>query len=503
MSLSLPAPLTFHASRFTARRWATLLALGGMSAALYWGGLLVCYSLFEIGARPLVDIAKLTRTQPLGQAGFVLTFAAVSGLYYLAWRLARGVQPRSVWLALGASLLAINGLMLWLYPIGAADVFDNIMRGRITAVHGGNPFYETPRAYKRADPFFWYAAWRDVPSAYGPLWEALAAGVSGIAGDKVANNVIAFKLFGLMFYAGCTGLIARLLQRYAPERAAQGVVLFAWNPLVIYETAGNGHNDIVMVFCVVLALEALSQRRFTLSALALVGGALIKFIPILLLPLVMAAGLRALSSGRQRVAFVGVTAAACALFVVAAYAPFWRGGDPLSLARRSTLFTTSLPALAQIHLEPLLGVESSQRLVSALALLLTGAVVLVQAWRVWRSPQWTMVVRAFAYVLLFYLLVTCLWFQAWYTMWPLALAALLPEGKLARLIVLVSYSAIWKTIFFDFVLYRGGPLPPRLWRESWLGSLTLGLGWGYAVISNLKSNARFTRHRQAPLRRAD
>jgi hypothetical protein len=495
MSLSLPAPLTFHVSRFAAHRWLALLGLGGLSVALYWGGLLVCYSLFEIGPRPLTDIAKLTRNAPWGQAGFVLTFAALSGVYYLAWRVARGWQPRSAWVAVCASLLAMNVALLWLYPIGAADVFDNILRGRITAVHGGNVFYDTPRAYKGRDPFYWYAAWRDATSAYGPVWEMIAAGTSKLAGDQVVNNVLAFKLTGLLFYAGCAGLIAWLLHRHAPERALQGVVLFAWTPLVIYETAGNGHNDSVMVFFIVLALVALWQRRFTLSALALMGGALVKFIPLLLVPLVVAMGWRAASGVRQRLTFLGVTALACTLLVVAAYAPFWRGGDPLSLERRSTLFTTSLPALAQVNLEALLGVEPSQRLVAQLALLLTSAMVLAQTQRVWRNPTWPVMVRAFTRVVLFYLLVTCLWFQAWYAVWPLALAALLPEGKLARLVVLLSYSAIWKTIVFDFVLYRGGPLPPRLWREAWLGPITLGLSWLYALLSTLKLNARPARHR--------
>jgi hypothetical protein len=89
-------------------------------------------------------------------------------------------------------------------------------------------------------------------------------------------------------------------------------------------------------------------------------------------------------------------------------------------------------------------------------------------------------------VLLFYLLITCLWFQAWYAIWPVALAALLPEGALARLIVLFSYTALWKTVVFNVWLYPGGPLPPRTWRETWLGPATLGLAWAYGVYALLR-----------------
>jgi hypothetical protein len=92
---------------------------------------------------------------------------------------------------------------------------------------------------------------------------------------------------------------------------------------------------------------------------------------------------------------------------------------------------------------------------------------------------------------LFYLLFTCLWFQSWYTLWPLALAAILPEGEMGRIAVLLSYSALWKTIIFDYFIYRGGPLPPRLWRETWLGPATLGVTWSYGAYAF----ARKMRHR--------
>ncbi|MGH2521846.1 MAG: glycosyltransferase 87 family protein [Anaerolineales bacterium] len=485
-------------------RWLLLAAVGGLSLLVYWLGLLAPYSLEALKLRPLLDIAKLTRGRPGAQINFMLAFAALSCLYYLAWRVCRSVgsdarQRRAVWLALVASLLAINLSMLWLYPIGAADLFDNIVHGRITAQHGGNPFYDLPRGYPQ-DPFIRYAAWPRSPSAYGPGWELIAAATSHLAGDDRLANVLAFKLMGLVFYAGCSALIAVILNRRAPERALAGVCLFAWNPLVIYETAGNGHNDVVMVFWILLAMYATVRGRSMWAALALTVGALIKFIPVLLLPVVIAAGLRAISGWRARLLFLLRAGLACAALALAFYLPFWRGGDPLSVQRRAAMFTTSLPAFVQAQLEPRLGVETSRSVVAWAALALTGAVVIWQTWRVWRTPIPSSavpgrggeagvgeVIRASTVILLFYLIFTCLWFQGWYSLWPLALAALLPEGALAQTAVLLSYTALWKTIFFDFFLYRGGPIPPRLWRETLLGPATLGLVWsyvGYWLIAN-------------------
>jgi hypothetical protein len=481
--------------------WASLAALGGLSVAVVWVGLVWPYNLFALRLAPLVNIAKLTRGQPVAQARFVLTLAALSAAYYLAWRVCRAGgrdagSRRAMWLALAGSLLALNVLMVWLYPVGAADIFDNIARGRITAHYGGNPFYDVPRAYPR-DLFRYYVAWPWATSAYGPLWELMAAATSRLAGESRLANVLAFKGLGLLFYAASAWLVARLLRARAPERALQGVCLFAWNPLVIYETAGNGHNDIVLVFFVLLALWALDRRRYTAAVLALVAGALVKFIPIVLVPIVAAAAWRALPS-RRRLGFAAATLGLSAALAAALTAPFWRGGDMLALERRSTLFTASLPAVAQVNLAPALGVEASQRVVAGLALLATAAVVARQTWRAWRDPGWQAPIRASAHVLLFYLLFTCLWFQPWYALWPLALAALLPEGALARTIVLLSYAAAWKTIIFDYFIFRAGPLPPLAWRETLLGPATLGLAWVYVAFRAARRQARRAAARARP-----
>jgi len=71
------------------------------------------------------------------------------------------------------------------------------------------------------------------------------------------------------------------------ERGQNPVLLlfFAWNPLVIMETAVNGHLDIVMVFFMLLSLLFFYKQRYILSGITLAGAVLSKLIPIILLPL--------------------------------------------------------------------------------------------------------------------------------------------------------------------------------------------------------------------------
>ncbi len=484
-------PWPLRLARVALPAWLWLSLLGALFLSISAVGLVLPYNLFTLRLAPLRNIANLTYGSQAAQAGFVLTLAALASVYYLAWRACRAGsqgsasrQPLAMWAALLGSLLAINLMMLWLYPIDAADVFDNIARGRITAHYGGNPFYEPPRRYAQ-DAFFAYVAWPDYTTAYGPLWELLAAGTSRLAGEARLANLLAFKALGLVFYAGCLALIAGILRQKAPERALQGVCLFGLNPFVIYETAGNGHNDIVVVFLILLGVWALLRGRFSLAVLALLAGGLVKFIPLMLLPVAGAAALRAMPTWPKRLRWLLLIGLTGAVMTLALFAPFWRGGDILAVQRRATLFTTSLPALLQAQLEPGLGIDASQRTVAAVAALLTAVAAGYQAWRVWRGGDWQAPIWAAAHVLLFYLLFTCLWFQPWYALWPLALAALLPEGALARAVVLLSYAAAWKAIIFNNFVYTGGPLPSQAWRETLLGPLTLGVVWFYVAYRSI------------------
>jgi hypothetical protein len=224
---------------------------------------------------------------------------------------------------------------------------------------------------------------------------------------------------------------------------------------------------------------------------------------MLLLPVGFVMGVYAQPTKRQRWRFIFITIAACGFLFTALNGPYWQGGDPFKLMRRSSLFTTSLPAFVQAQLEPALGKTQSEGIVALAALILTAIFTMLLTWRAWRAfskgkpdplrsdqdkkPTWSFPVQMWGWQLMFYLLFTCLWFQPWYVIWPLSLAALLPEGALGRLVVMVSGLASFKSLLFILLLPSDGTLPPKSWREAILGPVILGLGWVYATYLGAKN----------------
>ncbi len=460
----------------------TLLGVAVVSTLIY--GLMFArpFNLFALQDRPLFDLARYAKNDASIVWKQILAFGALGGLYWLGWRAALRARGRAAWTIVLSSAVLFGVLLLFTFPYDAADLFDNIMHGRIISVYRANPFKDVAAQFN-SDPFYPYTAWRNSVSAYGPAWEMLAGFVTRLAGNSFIANVLAFKLMLGGFLAAGAALVVMILRRLAPERALAGLVLLVWNPIVLVETIGNGHNDLAMMIWVLLAAWLLQRRRYSPSVLALLVGALIKYIPLLLLPIVLAIALRDLPNHRTRVRFAIVTTVAAVTLIAAAYAPFWRGLDTLSIERRANLLTTSLPSLIYFQLKSNISNDEAIKLVSLTAAGLTVAFSLAMAVRAWRDRSELSFARSAFYLLMFYLLLTCLWFQPWYAVWPLALAALLPPGHAARLAVLFGYTALSKELIFGPLLLWQRPLPPQMWRETLLGPLVMSMAWSYAIVA--------------------
>lgn len=462
-----------------------LAAVAALNATIYLLVFVRPWSLLALYHQPLLDLKRLSTHDPLARWRLLLGFALLSGLYCLGWRAALRARGGGAWALVLVGAFSSGAVLLFLYPFGAADIFDNIMHGRILGVHGANPFEQVAADFPD-DPFLSYVAWDRFPSAYGPGWEMVAAATAWLAGDEIVANVLAFKILGGLFLAGCIGIVAILLRRESPERALAGTLLLAWNPLVLYETLGQGHNDAAMLFWILLAVWCLARKRYTLAVLALVVGALFKFIPLLLMPAVGLIALRALPDARARLRFALVTASLSILLMVLAYALVWHGPDTLGIQRRQVLFASSLPAVAYALLAQPLGKGAAASAVSLAAALLTALFALWQAIQASRALSWPSFVQAAFSILVFYLLCTCLWFQQWYLIWLVGLAPLLPQWRLAWLGAGLSLAVLVKPLIFEPLWLWPRPFPGRLWLELRLGPAVLGLPWLLALFTICK-----------------
>jgi hypothetical protein len=176
--------------------------------------------------------------------------------------------PRMSRRALVLAAACWTALLIGSFPIGSKDVFLYASYGRIQVVHGGNPYLVTPADFPgdRWDAFVQHR-WRDQPTVYGPLFLAQARLVELVAGAPHWAAIWVHKAVAGALFLACIWVATQLRAR---SLTSASVVLLAWNPLLLFESAGAAHNDIAMVFLLLAALACWSAERRA-AALALLA----------------------------------------------------------------------------------------------------------------------------------------------------------------------------------------------------------------------------------------
>lgn len=373
-------------------------------------------------------LLRLDRLAPeelaaLGVAAVALAAAAFALVLREAWR--GRLSARAV---VGLAL-AGHALVLLLPLLFSRDVYSYAVQGRIAAVHHANPYLATPADFP-ADPLFPYVGpkWADTPSVYGPLWVQISAGLVRLA-DAIPGQIVGFRVLAAAASLGTLAVVGHLARRLAPDRRAFALAVFGMNPVVLFQSVGSGHNDLLVALAVAgaLALLAAGRRRWATVALAL--GALVKAtaaVPLVLALVVVAA--RAPRGRRLRALAPHVGLAAGVGLALAG--PFLNRTDPtlgmLELATHegwlapSRLFRRALDAVSGGALGVVPRVVFPLVLLGALALIGRALARRPDAGPVEEGAGW-------AWGLLALMLLGPV-LLPWYVTWALPLACLLPRA---------------------------------------------------------------------------
>src|SRR5437868_3711756 len=223
--------------------------------------------------------------------------------------------------------------------------------GRIAAVYDLNPYIWPPSVLR--DPVVpWVAeVWRTYAAPYGPLWVG-AQWLIGRAtnGFSVADQALVYRAIANVLLLGNLGMAWQLLGRVVPLNPIQRTTAFAalaWNPLVLFEIAGNAHNDALMVSFSFLALLLFRHSsRGVLASVAFTLGALVKYLSGLglrWLAVASAARTEAWGHRARRVAAIVVVPLLIALLMAAPWLELPDSLDPLLDETAAVGYVNSFP----------------------------------------------------------------------------------------------------------------------------------------------------------------
>lgn len=406
-----------------------------------------------------------------------------------------------VWLG----TLAAGLLLLLVSASVSHDVFIYAGYGRLMVVYHANPYFVPPSTFPH-DPIYPLNGWTYSTSAYGPLWLLVCALSELFSGADPLRYVIFFCALGLTAHLLNTLLVMTILRTMGRSQRTVviGTLLYAWNPLVLFESSNGGHNDIFMITFILLGIlfairnekRGLTHlRNYVLPVVAFTLAALVKFTiaPLVVLFIItlifyrLRLTLSPSVSFRECLRYCGKPALRTALsasiisgvVVLLFYGPFFIGhrlhaiissftSPPSSTGAHKSLLDGVLQWNLRHHLPPhtfthaLIYRLSDHKLWTAITVFTLAATMIVGIAWLWKTPTVRTFVLASLAALGAFLLVAP-WFLPWYISWPVALAVVcLPVIYDSKGRALLAFALVFSASVFFLYLYNGGP-PGNVW----------------------------------------
>jgi alpha-1,6-mannosyltransferase len=362
---------------------------------------------------------------------------------FIAYLAVLALAPRLGGRVVGALIVVLVVAFACAPVLLSHDAFSYLDYARLGVRHGLDPYVNAPDAAP-TDPAFAHVTWTETPSAYGPLFTLATYPLAWL---PIWLAVAILKAVAAISVLGLTWVVSRLAAWRGVD-PAQAAAFVALNPLVLVHVVGGAHNDGLAMLLAMLGVGALEIHREKSAGASLVASAAIKSSTLFVAPFALVHTLtgRKLKEGlsfrpintavrrnaRRALARLVVGAVAAALVLaLAGYLGFgWHWLHAFGLAGENQGRTShmSIP----VTFARLTGIDEAAVRASALALF--GVAVAYLLVRTWRGDDW---IRAAGWAG-FGLLLATSWLLPWYLLWPLPLAAVARDRRLAFLLLALT-----------------------------------------------------------------
>lgn len=220
--------------------------------------------------------------RPLSTYIFITIVLLMSLFYCYLLKISEKLKEKEVWVLIFATSI----ILLLSYNAFSYDLFNYIFDAKIIVHYHQNPFLHKALDFP-GDPMLSFMHWTHRNFPYGPLWLVLTVPLVFLGFGYLIPTLILFKLLMVGAYIGSCYFLYKILRKTNNNSVLFGLILFAFNPLVIIESLVSAHLDIVMIFFSLWGINFLVENK-TLSsfALVMVSGA-VKFATFALIPILL------------------------------------------------------------------------------------------------------------------------------------------------------------------------------------------------------------------------
>lgn len=188
----------------------------------------------------------------------------------------------------------VSVIFMMVIPFTSSDIFYYLGIGRLDSKYHQNPYYESIKDFVESENNIQYIEqdtvleqgytnyWSETTVIYGPIWTLICKGVSSLSFGNIDIGLFVFKLVNVIIHLLNCYLIYRISNRKA------FTLIYGINPFILIEGIACVHNDIYMIFFILIALYFLVKKKnivFSVAFLAIATA--IKYFSVILLPFII------------------------------------------------------------------------------------------------------------------------------------------------------------------------------------------------------------------------
>jgi hypothetical protein len=427
-----------------------LLTLGITSEIVYCCYLLHTFpvTVYSYRLDTMGGIAGYTHT---GFLIYLMAFSVLFVLFGFAWWETHEFQDcATLWIIL--SFGAVFALTtMFVYPVTAIDIFNYIVYALLLVQYHVNPMITSPSQFRTDSLMGFAGGFINQPSPYGPLGQLIQALPVAIGGRNVLASLLLLKLMFSAMLVISAFFIYTILAQVAPKFALPSTLALAWNPFALFEFSANGHNDIVMMLLIILAVLALVKEHHVWALMLITASALIKFASLSLIPLFFFYSCFHQPIWQKCTIYILKASICSAVLAFICFAPFWAG--PQTFARFFSEIGYQLYSFSNFLPDSSAGRISPQQ-ANVIGWFLFANCFLYALWL--SSKDYVGLLKG-CYITMFALLAfSATYVQPWYLIWPFIFALLIPQIGVSFAAILLTYGAILAELGLAY-LFPWGP----------------------------------------------
>lgn len=195
-------------------------------------------------------------------------------------------------------VLIVTCVFAIMLPFTTSDIFYYIGTGWIDSNYDKNPYYTTVEEVRLENPndeiLQRTGVWEKQVVVYGPLWAFICRILSFFSFGNATVALYIFKIAAIMIHILNTILVYKITKKN------KFTLLYGLNPFILFEMVTNVHNDIYLIFFILLSLYfLLKKKNIILTVVFMAVATCIKYVSVLLVPFLVLYHLRDKKIGKK------------------------------------------------------------------------------------------------------------------------------------------------------------------------------------------------------------